>query len=131
MRLGLDGGISMYVSESWIINLLVLYFLHSIMILICDLWHRSRADLDLIPSYMWRPTFGNMIIALFFGPLLLLNQFVGRISRRSRDAWVSGWEVYYTVAIYGFCLYDPKWTYFITLSAAHFVVRHFARYTRD
>ena len=120
----------MYVSESWIINLLVLYFLHSISILICDFWHRSRADVDLIPDYMRRPTFGKMILALFIGPLSLFVQFAGRIRRRGGEVLTSAWEVYYTVAIYGFCLYDPKWTYFIALSAAHFIVRRFARYTR-
>ena len=100
----------MYVSESWIINLLVLYFLHSISILICDLWHRSRADLDLIPGYMHHPTFGNMILALFFGPLSFFAQVAGKIRRRGGEALKSAWEVYYSIAIYGICLYDPNWT---------------------
>lgn len=126
----LDGGMSMYVSESWIINLLVLYFLHSISILICDFWHRSRADVDLIPTYMHHPTFGNMILALFFGPLSLFVQFAGEIRRNRREALSSAWEVYYTVAGYGYCLYDPKLTYFIAVSAVHFIVRRIARYTR-
>lgn len=132
VRLSLDGEmLSMYVSESWIINLLVLYLLQSISILICDFWHRSRADIDLIPHYVRHPTFGYVIFALFFGPLSLFVQLAGRIRRRSGEALISAWEVYYTVAIYGVCFYDPKWTYFILLSAAHFYVRRIARYTRD
>jgi len=122
----------MYVSENWMINLLVLYFLHGISILICDFWHRSRADIDLIPHYMRRPTFGHLIFALFFGPLGLFVQLAGRMWRRSSHLLSNSvWEIYYTVAIYGFCLYDPKWTYIILLSAAHFPVRRIARYTRD
>ena len=122
----------MYVSENCMINLLVLYLLHAITILICDFFHRSRADIDLIPSYMRRPTFGNIIIALFLVPLLLFVQLAGRIRRRSSELLSSSvWEIYYTIAIYGFCLYDPKWTYIIPLSAAHFNVRRMARYTRD
>ena len=126
-----EGEIRMYVSESWIINLLVLYSLHSISILICDFWHRSRADMDLIPHYVRHPTFGYVIFALFFGPLSLLTSRAGRVRRRSSEAASSVWEVFYTVVVYGFCLYNPEWVYFITLSAAHFYVRHIARYTRD
>lgn len=130
IRLSLDGGISMYVSESWIINLLVLYFLHGISILICDLWHRSRADVDLIPSYMRHPTFGNMVLALFIGPLSLFVLFAGMIVRRSREAFISAWEVYYSVASYGYGLYEPKWSYFVAISVIHFIVRRIARYSR-
>ncbi len=120
----------MYVSESWVINLLVLYFLHSISMLICDYWHRTRTAADLVPSYMQHPTLGTLIFALFIGPLLFFVQFAGDLLRRSREALVSSWEAYYTIAFYGYCLYKPKWTYFVAASAAHFVVRRIARYTR-
>ena len=120
----------MYVSESWIINLLVLYFLHGFSILICDLWHRSRADVDLVPSYMHHPTLGNMALALFTGPLSVFVLFAGMIVRRSREGILSGWEVYYTIVAYGYGLYEPKWGYFIAISAIHFIVRRIARYTR-
>jgi|SaaInlStandDraft_6_1057023.scaffolds.fasta_scaffold112961_2 hypothetical protein len=121
----------MYVSDSLITNLLILYSFNSISILICDLWHRSRADIDLVPSYMRDLSFGKIVLALILGPLMLFMQFAGNISRRSGQALTSSWEVYYTVAFYGLCLYEPKWSYFIAATAAHFIVRRIARYTRD
>ncbi len=101
----------MYVSESWIINLLVLYILQSFSMLICDLWHRSRADVDLVPSYMHHPTFGKIILALLIGPLSLFVGFAAMIGRRSREAFISSWEVYYTVVSYGYGLYEPNPNY--------------------
>ena len=122
----------MYVSESWVINFLVLYLLHSISILICDFWHRSRADIDVIPHYVRHPTFRYVIFALFFGPLLLFTQLARRIRRRSGEALVDSiWEGYYAIAFYGVGLYYPKWGAIIGLSAGYFVVRRIARYARD
>ena len=121
----------MYVSENWIINLLVLYLLHSISILICDFLHRSRADVDIIPSYIRHLNFGKIILALFIGPLLIFAEFAVNIGRRSRTVFISSWEVYYAIVSYGFGLYEPKWTYFMAISAVHFIARRIARYTRN
>ncbi len=121
----------MYVSGNWIINVLVLYFLHSASILICDFWHRSRADVDLIPSYMHRPTFGKIIVALLTGPLSFFVLCAGTIIRRRRRVLEYAWEFYYTVAFYGYCLYEPKWAYLISFSVAHIFVRRISRYTQS
>ena len=121
----------MNVSDNWIINLLILYFLHGIGILICDFWYRSRADLNRLPSYIIRPNISSICSLIFFYPLGVIVQLVARIRRGTSFFIVNSmFETCSGVLFYGWCLYNPTWIFFLWAFVGHILVRRWLQYQR-